>query len=78
MVMKDSIEEGMLQIQESKENLGKGSFAKLKRKELEKTGLDTMRRLFEVDDAAVQSWDVFHHDGGEAFLADTDDELDNS
>ena len=44
----------MLEIQESKENLGKGSFAKLKKKELEKAGINTMRHLFKVNDAAVQ------------------------
>ena len=73
--MEDSIGEGMLEIQESKENLGKGSFAKLKKKELEKAGINTMRHLFKVNDAAVQAWDVLHQDGGDEFLADSDEEF---
>ena len=72
--MKDSIEERMLAVQESKASMGKGSFAKLKKAELEKAKLTAMRDLFQVDDDAVNSWDVLQQDGGEAFLADEDED----
>lgn len=71
--MENSVEERMLTFQDSKATLGKGTFAKLKKKELAKAKLTAMKDLFEVDEGAVHTWDALQH----GLLIDSDDELDD-
>lgn len=62
-LMKDSIEERMVRLQENKEILGKGSMQKLRPEERGKAKLTAMKDLFEVEDT-IEVWDgkcAWHH-----------------
>ena len=47
-IMKDSIEEGMLELQEAKAVIGKGSMEKLKPDEARKARLYDLKKLFSL------------------------------
>jgi hypothetical protein len=55
-LMKDSIEERMVRLQDAKEALGKGSLQKLRPEERGRAKLTAMKDLFEVEDT-VEVWE---------------------
>jgi SWI/SNF-related matrix-associated actin-dependent regulator of chromatin subfamily A3 len=65
-VMKDSIEERLLNVQSAKAALGKGSMEKLGKEEQNKARLTAMKDLFEVEEADGMEWDC-------SFINDDDD-----
>lgn len=57
-MMKDSIEERMVAVQEAKQALGKGSLEKMSKVDQEKAKLTTMKDLFQInEEEADASWD---------------------
>ena len=56
-VMKDSLEERMIRLQNAKAALGKGSMERLKPEEKRRARLTALRDLFEVDEALERAWD---------------------
>jgi SNF2 family DNA or RNA helicase len=55
-VMKDSLEERMLNIQEAKLALGKGSMEKLSAEEKRQARMTALQDLFEAPDSLFQDW----------------------
>jgi SNF2 family DNA or RNA helicase len=69
-MMKDSIEERMVAVQEAKQALGKGSLEKMSKSDQDKAKLTTLKDLFQIsEEEADNSWD-WHGDD----LVDDDDE----
>lgn len=54
---KDSLEERMVQLQETKSALDKGSMQKLTKEERKKTRITTLKDLFQVEKDLDQKWE---------------------
>lgn len=79
-VMKDSIEERMVDLQNAKAALGKGSLQKISPQERKKARLTFLRDLFNIDDQdLVSRWDTdlvewIDDDEDDDFMLGDDDE----
>jgi hypothetical protein len=59
---KDSLEERMVQLQETKSALDKGSMQKLTKEERKKTRITTLKDLFQVEKDLDQKWEGWYKD----------------
>jgi hypothetical protein len=56
-LMKDSIEERMVAVQEAKQALGKGSLEKMSKVDKEKAKMTTLKDLFDIKEESNTAWD---------------------
>jgi SNF2 family DNA or RNA helicase len=70
-IMKDSIEQRLVNLQDAKQALGKGSMERLKREDRAKAKITAMKDLFEMQDNS--GWEGHYED--DAFGRDSGDDL---
>ena len=56
-MMKESIEERMVSVQEAKQALGKGSLEKMSKSDQEKAKMTTLKDLFDIKEDTSNVWD---------------------
>ena len=62
LIIKDSLEERMVQLQEAKSALGKGSMQKLTKEERKKARITALKDLFQVEEDLNQKWEGWYKD----------------
>lgn len=62
LIIKDSSEEQMVQLQEAKSALGKGSMQELTKEERKKTRITALKDLFQVEEDIDQKWEGWYKD----------------
>lgn len=75
-VMKDSIEESMISLQQAKAALGKGSLQTISADERKQARLTFLTDLFRIDQSDVAKWDTDLDEcfGDESFLVGDDED----